>query len=423
MVEITEANPYAFTVAKQVTLPDHVYLIIDVGHQDNTTLTETIKGDDISVISAKFWKSIPAEHRPLLREGTWASINTISGENIQSLCSVTFLLRLLENHYILDALVVDVSGYGAIIGLDFLIENHAVLDLGLWQLTIQETEYNCTPPSIDPLAEMPYFVEELESAINVTSATAVETITLAPLLETDVFLRLPESVPLNSEGILEPLSSLLQTCKISGLNTWVTAPDDRIVSFRAINLTDRPTNIYPSQRLASFHTARLKPYSNVISCQSRPEFTVVEDFIVAHFVKQHFIPSSLGRTISALGTGGSKLLDAAGRSVNTALHGIGDAGVKVATGMTLSAGSLIEKGGHAIRDVEHGTASLFHSIFGSIGGAILWGVVVLVIAYLLYSQFVSHCTSCEQRASPQGSSNIELHELPPCERCIQDSNV
>eukprot|EP00794_Sanderia_malayensis_P004900 gene4900-5543_t len=44
MVEITEANPYAFTVAKQVTLPDHVYLIIDVRHQDNTTLTETIKG-------------------------------------------------------------------------------------------------------------------------------------------------------------------------------------------------------------------------------------------------------------------------------------------------------------------------------------------------------------------------------------------
>eukprot|EP00794_Sanderia_malayensis_P002358 gene2358-2718_t len=214
-------------------------------------------GADISVISAKFWKSIPAEHRPSLREGTWASINTVSGENIQSLGSVTFLLRLLEKHYILDALVVDVSGYDAIMGLDFLIENHAVLDLGLRQLTIQEKEYDCTPPSIDPLAEMPYFGEELESTITVTSATAVETITLAPLSETDVFLRLPESVPLNSEGILEPLSSLLQTCKISGLNTLVTVPDDRIVSFRAINLTDRPTNIYPSQRLASFHTARV----------------------------------------------------------------------------------------------------------------------------------------------------------------------
>eukprot|EP00794_Sanderia_malayensis_P020904 gene20904-22954_t len=243
-----------------------------------------------------------------------------------------------------------------------------------------------------------------------------------------------------------------------------------------------------------FSTRQLKPYSNVISCQSRPEFTVVEDLagslwhILANgtlfrsvasdtlyphpsfrlpklrgFNSKLVQPQSvsldrlslldivtnnygtfqeirqfadnnggdfftglgqvLGRTISALGTGGSKLLDAAGRSVNTALHGIGDAGVKVATGMTQSAGSLIEKGGHAIRDVEHGTASLFHSIFGSIGGAILWGVVVLVIAYLLYSRFASHCTTCGQRASPQGSSNIELHELPPCERCIEDSNV
>eukprot|EP00794_Sanderia_malayensis_P014655 gene14655-16173_t len=205
-----------------------------------------------------------------------------------------------------------------------------------------------------------------------------------------------------------------------------------------------------------FSTRELKPYSNVISCQSRPEFTVVEDLagslwhILANgtlfrsvasdtlyphpsfrlpklrgFNSKLVQPQSvsldrlflleivtnnygtfqeigqfadnnggdfftglgqvLGRTISALGTGGSKLLDAAGRSVNTALHGIGDAGVKVATGMTQSAGSLTEKGGHAIRDVEHGTVSLSHSIFGSIGGAILWGVVVLVIAYLLYS--------------------------------------
>eukprot|EP00794_Sanderia_malayensis_P015475 gene15475-17055_t len=243
-----------------------------------------------------------------------------------------------------------------------------------------------------------------------------------------------------------------------------------------------------------FSTRELKPYSNVISCQSRHEFTVVEDLagslwhILANgtlfrsvasdtlyphpsfrlpklrgFNSKLVQPQSvsldrlslleivtnnygtfqeigqfadnnggdfftglgqvIGRTISALGTGGSKLLDAAGRSVNTALHGIGDAGVKVATGMTQSAGSLIEKGGHAIHDVEHGTASLFHSIFGSIGGAILWGVVVLVIAYLLYSRFASHCTTCGQRASPQGSSNIELHELPPCERCIEDSNV
>eukprot|EP00794_Sanderia_malayensis_P004899 gene4899-5542_t len=125
---------------------------------------------------------------------------------------------------------------------------------------------------------MPYFGEELESTINITSATAVETITLAPLSETDVFLRLPESVPLNSEGILEPLSSLLQTCKISGLNTLVTVADDRIVSFRAINLTDRPTNIYPSQRLAFFHTARviekncnaMSPYVNVAASTKLP---------------------------------------------------------------------------------------------------------------------------------------------------------
>eukprot|EP00794_Sanderia_malayensis_P010392 gene10392-11474_t len=82
MVEITEANPYAFTVAKQVNEPlsDFVPLLNDYSVNHTNSLLACVHlndfpalclidtGADMSVISAKFWKSIPAEHRPSLRE-------------------------------------------------------------------------------------------------------------------------------------------------------------------------------------------------------------------------------------------------------------------------------------------------------------------------------------------------------------------
>ena len=110
--------------------------------------------------------------------------------------------------------------------------------------------------------------------------------------------------------------------------------------------------------------------------------------------------SVFGHAISAISKGGSQLLTAAGHGLKEGLHGLGDFSEKVTNGMAKTTGTLLEKGGHAIHDVEKGSASLCKSIFGGIGGAVLWGVVLLVIAGIAYSRFHNSCSLLSIQAKP-----------------------
>ena len=85
--------------------------------------------------------------------------------------------------------------------------------------------------------------------------------------------------------------------------------------------------------------------------------------------------SIFGHAISAISQGGSQLLKAAGHGLNEGLYGLGDFSEKVTNSMAKTTGTLLEKGGHAIHDVEKGSASLFKLIFGGIGGAVLSGAL------------------------------------------------
>ena len=55
--------------------------------------------------------------------------------------------------------------------------------------------------------------------------------------------------------------------------------------------------------------------------------------------------------------------------------------------------TLTSSSGDAIHDMETGAGQFIRDSFGCIGGVILWGIVLLVIAYILYTRFCTKKTS------------------------------
>eukprot|EP00794_Sanderia_malayensis_P007615 gene7616-8456_t len=140
-------------------------------------------GADISILGKNFWDCMPTDQRPVSTAGHWGSINTVSGEHIDSFGSVTVLLRFNEAFYLLVALVADVAGYDAIIGLDFLTTNKAIADIGLRQLTFQRPEVRNFTIPVNHLAELPFYSADVNKQIQPPKVSAVETITMPPFSE------------------------------------------------------------------------------------------------------------------------------------------------------------------------------------------------------------------------------------------------
>ena len=100
-----------------------------------------------------------------------------------------------------------------------------------------------------------------------------------------------------------------------------------------------------------------------------------------------------GKAISAISTGGSKLIKAADQGVKASFQGMGEFSEKVAHSMADTTGTLISTGSHAIHNVETGTGTLFKDIFGGTGGAVLWGLVLTVMVYFVYTYISQRCNS------------------------------
>ena len=105
----------------------------------------------------------------------------------------------------------------------------------------------------------------------------------------------------------------------------------------------------------------------------------------------HGLGSIIGKAISAVTTGGSSLLRAAGAGLKESFEGLGDFSGKVAHGFAETTGTLITSSGQALHDVETGAGSLFNDMFGGLGGAVLWGIALLLLGYFLFTRFKHRC--------------------------------
>ena len=156
-----------------------------------------------------------------------------------------------------------------------------------------------------------------------------------------------------------------------------------------------------------------------IVTENHDTFRQFQDFVDATTSSDFFegLGTVFGQAITAIGHGGSELLQAAGHGLHDGLNGLGDFTSKVTRGLSTSAGTLLVSGGHAVRDVEHGTTNLFSKIFGGIGGAVLWAVFLVVLATIAYIYF-RRTPSCFRNKPTVGETTAPPPSpLPLCEDC------
>ena len=222
-------------------------------------------GAEVTVISEEFWRSIPIEDRLPLNTGEWASICTVSGEQMPSTGSTEVTLRFHTREYQARAIIVDGFGFDAVIGLDFLTENKAVLDLGIRKLIMESEEQSITDISNGELQKhdlqifatellqgLPFYSSEIEGPVKPLKTTVTETIWLSPLSERNITVKVPKSVLPGQLGVIEPVNALAQKHQILGISTLVKIPENREVYFRVANLSEDIVILKQPQRVGIF---------------------------------------------------------------------------------------------------------------------------------------------------------------------------
>ena len=120
--------------------------------------------------------------------------------------------------------------------------------------------------------------------------------------------------------------------------------------------------------------------------------------------------SIFGKDITAISKGASAIFEAVQHSTKEGLEGLGELSEKVAHGMAESTGSLILLAVILFHEAEMGAGQYIHDSFGGIGGAILWGVIVLIVGNMLYNR------SCKKTIS--GSlTNTSSRQHVSCKNC------
>ena len=100
----------------------------------------------------------------------------------------------------------------------------------------------------------------------------------------------------------------------------------------------------------------------------------------------------LGKTIEAVGKGGSEIIRAIGSGIKDGLEGFGDLDKKVVDSIGQNTGTIIRSSGEAFHDTASGAGTFFQKILGGISGSIIWGVLLLLIGALLYTRIANHCS-------------------------------
>ena len=96
------------------------------------------------------------------------------------------------------------------------------------------------------------------------------------------------------------------------------------------------------------------------------------------------IGRALGSTIQGVAQGGSSIIRAFGGAIHDVLSGAGDLDEKIVGSLGDAASKVISSTGGAIKDTTSGIGNLFHGVFGGIGGTIKWGLVLIIVAVLIY---------------------------------------
>ena len=222
-------------------------------------------GAEVTVVSGEFWRTIPTENKLPLETGDWANICTVSGEQMPSTGSTEVTFRFHISEYQARAIIVDGFGFDAVIGLDFLTANKAVLDLGIRKLILESEEQTIAEIShlelqkhdqqvndTELLKNLPFYSSEIEEPIKSPKTPVTETVWLSPLSERNITVKVPKSVRPGQLGVIEPVNSLSQKHQVLGFSTLVEVPENREVYFRVANLSEDIVILKPPQRVGTF---------------------------------------------------------------------------------------------------------------------------------------------------------------------------
>ena len=178
-------------------------------------------GAEVTVISEEFWQTIPTENKLPLETGDWASICTVSGQQMPCTGSTEVTFRFHIREYQARAIIVDGFGFDAVIGLDFLAANKTVLDLGIRKLILESEEqtiaeishpqlqkHNQQLSDTELLKNLPFYSSEIEEPIKSLKTAITETVWLPQLSERNIMVKVPEHIMPGQLGVIEPVNSL-----------------------------------------------------------------------------------------------------------------------------------------------------------------------------------------------------------------------
>ena len=59
----------------------------------------------------------------------------------------------------------------------------------------------------------------------------------------------------------------------------------------------------------------------------------------------------------------------------------------VVTSLGNASGTILHSSSHALKDTSEGAGSIFHSIFGGLGGSLIWTILTILILFFVYRKF------------------------------------
>ena len=221
-------------------------------------------GAQVSVVSKSFWQIIP--NQPPLTVGAWPHIQTVSGESMRSSGVVHLEITFKRQVYSCEALVVAGFNYDIVLGLNFLNENQAIIDLKSRQLFLDSSitpseptlskplkPKEVSPILVEGLKDMPYYCSTVETKSPATKTSVIETIALPPCVSQLVEIQVSQDIEVGTLVLIEP--SVAGNADIIGIPSLVQIPDDHVVSVGLTNLLEDPITLWKDQNVADVDIA------------------------------------------------------------------------------------------------------------------------------------------------------------------------
>ena len=211
--------------------PHELTVPVQLNGKSTRFLVDT--GASMSVIDYKHLQELYDGLPPMTQAGVSRAIQTVSGEQLPIVGTVTVTLNVAGGAYPWELKVIKGLTYRAVLGRDFLRAHGAVINLQTSMLELEDH-----PPNT--------CMEELRS-IHVLS-----TYVIPPRSEAVIPARVHGTLPPGTIGLVESAPRLAERYHLQGATTLVKISQVDTIPFRLINPTTKPVTLYKGATLGTF---------------------------------------------------------------------------------------------------------------------------------------------------------------------------